>query len=1318
MPKKLNSSSNERIDLLDFNRAASDFTDESLSFIKSRILRDTKSRVLNGFRVVVEDQTATPGQITIYNGDAIDTSGHQLHNEDQENASVSITLTGASQTFYVEVTYTETPSDSDYRAFWDPTKNNTLPTPEGGEIPINVATRLSPNWSVVTPVSTTGFSVTTNPSSTNVPICILRTDASNVISNVQNANLVQVSYASVLEYDVATSATKIKLTDSRLFGDTGNIIVDSGSGIPQTVAITANDRVNNILTINPGLTNAHSAGAIVVSTGSTGRFVRETTDPNDATFSNSTPNHSVDQSKRFFQGDETRGIPYFSSKETYGGRDDLNIRVLKDYVDFLSAQIREMKFGSPRSSTTSFAPPSSFRTTPRYYDSAGGITGARNASVSVGNGTTTFGDFNGTTDVALQAAINAAPDGGTVYVKPGAYTANTTITINKNLIIVGDGIASTSITSAVSLPNYAFSVAAGKDVSFDKISLLGSNAVVSGNDAATIRFYKSKCAGFNSNATVSTSNITVDAVSTAFTGVITATSSGRIISGSFANCTFTGGGLFTACTLQNVEFTGCKIESPTSTYFIDFGSGSNSINVNSCNIKHTSAATYPFFRTNSTTRVSLNISNSSLDPQLDATSGEMVAIIDALSDNTAVHLANNSINCTASNTSGSNQVFLFRYGNGGAVAGCAFSLVGGSATGTFNQRVTVLKNNLSTITARFSGCSTNTYGVIRDITTGATYLLDGCAFSSTTNPATTSTIGIDYINSVCSSALAQLVTITITGCRFFGVSTTGAGVTQKGLTTQDAIVGLSNSVFTGFTSTQANSVSPVNCQAAQTGVFPAYSIEENTFVNLDHVANVIVASGFSTGSVKIGSNKISNISAITNVINYVGKNAEVTNNQIDAISGTGAIVVFTANTTGKVNFNTVSNVSSSGGSVTIAQVPTNDFEFIGNRIKTITSNDTSIVVYLTSSNTNIICSNNEIDSIEGFNEATVFKAAGSSVTRAKFDSNIISNIGSTTITCQARVCALLTPLTNISFCNNQVNIAPNRPSGDSSVFVNTTSTSQNVLICDNNIVVGTAAAFQAVSKLIFLNNLFSSAISNNTITVGSNVDTIFAVSEFSNVQINNNTVVSGTNGATGTTNYGVYMVAAGVATGAVVTGNRMSIYSNGGPTGIYIVPTALVLNLNVSGNAITFGDGVTAASAIQGIVVSTTLAATGINVNNNTLFTDGSATTSLQAIQVLGASSSVRNTIVSVDDNNIRFFTSAGSPTTILGIVVSNVNFAKINNNSVKINDGASYVEIRLTGLYVIYDGNIVGTVAESNAGQIDVTGLGGTGTAGTNKTT
>ena len=430
MPKKLKVSSNERIDLDDFSRASSDYTQESGNFSREKLMQARRSLVSGGFRIEISDQATSPGQFTIYNGVALDRSGNILNNEQQIADARTLTLSGAGLPFYVEVEFVESDSDVDSRAFWDPTFSGN--TPPGKEFSLNVATRLTPDWQVVQPVATTGFDVDTTINSTRVPVAVLYTDGSNIISGFTAVNI-----SSVLEEDVLGSGgspvTQFRLLDSTLFPTTGTATVGGTS-----VNIIANDRANGLLTISPGLTVVKNAGSIVVETAVPAAFVPEDTAavparPDPAT-------SSVDQRRGLFKGDEIRGSALSASDQLATDRSDLSVKSLKDHVDFLSAQIREMKFGSLRTDEDGGLPPASWDNT-RYYDPAGSVTGARTATITIGDGTNSYGDIVGSElSAAIQSAHDAlnATSGGSIYVKPGEYTWNGTVTTGRPTSIVFD----------------------------------------------------------------------------------------------------------------------------------------------------------------------------------------------------------------------------------------------------------------------------------------------------------------------------------------------------------------------------------------------------------------------------------------------------------------------------------------------------------------------------------------------------------------------------------------------------------------------------------------------------------------------------------------------------------------------------------------------------------------------------------------------------------------------------------------------------------------------------------------------------------------
>lgn len=427
MPKKLNISSNERVDLDDFNRVSSSYTQESDNFDRQKLLLSGRSLISSGFRIEISDQATSPGEFTIYNGVAVDKSGNLLNNEQQVSDARTLTLSGAGLDFYVEVEFIESESDVDSRAFWDPTFSGN--NPPGKEFSLNVATRLTPDWQVVQPISTSDFdTVTTGANSTKIPIAVLTTNGSNEITGFTAVNA-----STVLEEDAGATDLTLRVVDSTIFPISGTFTVGGTS-----VNVTGNDRANGILTISPAMGVTKQAGDIVVEAGGvTAAFV-----PQSGIAAPPTGNTGdTDRRRRLFAGDEIRGSAMSADPEDAALRADVNVASLKDYVDFLAAQLREVKYGNSRTGETSTSVADlSVVTSSRYYDYAGNVGGARSWTFTVGDTIASLGDFNAASSdlgTQLQAAHDAldAAEGGSILVKEGDYVWDSTVTINRPIVI-------------------------------------------------------------------------------------------------------------------------------------------------------------------------------------------------------------------------------------------------------------------------------------------------------------------------------------------------------------------------------------------------------------------------------------------------------------------------------------------------------------------------------------------------------------------------------------------------------------------------------------------------------------------------------------------------------------------------------------------------------------------------------------------------------------------------------------------------------------------------------------------------------------------
>lgn len=495
MPDKPHFHPNERVDLSDMTHASAGYTDARSRFDTLKHLLGKRARLLEGFRVEIVDQATSPGQIAVHNGTALDSQGRPLNNEAQVNDSRDITLLGASQSFFIEIEYRESESSVDGRGFWDPSFDNVAPDLDGKEFGLNATTRITPNWQIVTPVSTTGFGIESDPASTRVPVAVLSTTAGGLIDEAGaiTAAFSKVVVSNVFEEDHASGVTEIRVLDSRLFGDTGTVDLDFGGAAAEILAFTSNNRTTGVLGLGAPTSNAHQAGEIVRINGSTATFVSQRTGAIPTLTGMSEP----DAARRLYQGDEVRGSALVSSKEVVGGRDDLNIETQKDMNDAITALIREMKFGSPRPDTDSALLPTNFSST-RWPDSAGGIQGARAQTVTIGDGVSTWGDFNGTDETPFQEAVDfiaasAAGSVATVVVKPGAYvfTQAVSTTSASSISWVGEGIVSLSLDSGTDALFNMTNAAEWRasNISFAKTGANASLVILSGLE----RFAMDRC---------------------------------------------------------------------------------------------------------------------------------------------------------------------------------------------------------------------------------------------------------------------------------------------------------------------------------------------------------------------------------------------------------------------------------------------------------------------------------------------------------------------------------------------------------------------------------------------------------------------------------------------------------------------------------------------------------------------------------------------------------------------------------------------------------------------------------------------------------
>lgn len=431
MPSAVQVQASERVDAVDL-RGMIDYPRELTKLLAEQIVLDRQARVLRGFRVQLTDQNTTPGRIVVHCGTAFDRSGRMLINETQGNATRTITLEGASTWFYVELEFVESDAVVDSRAFWDPTVDQgTDPSgddkPDGQEVSNNVATRKVSDWKIVQPISTSAFERDLNPSSNRVPLIKLKTDASNKITAAVNTGLTTEKAATTLLQQI--SSNKIRVQNARYMPQVGNSIkVSEGAGVEETVTVSSVDRASGVLGVSTML-NTHTPGDIV--------RVATSTEPDFITEASQQGRYwidlwgGIDCRDRIFQGDELHGSYLSRGHSSPTARSSVNLQSLQDYVDFLSAQIQELKWGTLNPYVAPLdaerIPPGlsavPIPTVPRHYDRAGGLMGSRMAAITVGDGFNSYGDLNGSDETALQAAHDALPAaGGRIFLKRGTYT--------------------------------------------------------------------------------------------------------------------------------------------------------------------------------------------------------------------------------------------------------------------------------------------------------------------------------------------------------------------------------------------------------------------------------------------------------------------------------------------------------------------------------------------------------------------------------------------------------------------------------------------------------------------------------------------------------------------------------------------------------------------------------------------------------------------------------------------------------------------------------------------------------------------------------
>ena len=247
MPKRSNLLPNLRVDNTDLENSLHTYPLAVQNKTTERLFKDAFARVASGFRLQIDDAAART--VSVINGNAIRRDGQLISNEDAANTSRTISDLGSNATYYIEVEFTTTESDVDARAFWDPSYDNGADVsgdilPDGREFSQNVSTRVTEDWQIVEPISTTEFELTSNADSTRIPIAIVE-----VSGGVIAASATTSPARTTLLRDHAASSQELYVTDARLFPSSGTVTVGIGESSQENVNFTSIDRENHTITL-------------------------------------------------------------------------------------------------------------------------------------------------------------------------------------------------------------------------------------------------------------------------------------------------------------------------------------------------------------------------------------------------------------------------------------------------------------------------------------------------------------------------------------------------------------------------------------------------------------------------------------------------------------------------------------------------------------------------------------------------------------------------------------------------------------------------------------------------------------------------------------------------------------------------------------------------------------------------------------------------------------------------------------------------------------------------------------------------------------
>ena len=433
MSKRVNIHPNERLDIYDTEHGFNGFTEDETYEETNQRLSYT-SQVLSGFQVRIDDPTTR--LVTVINGYGFNANGEVLYETSNPATSREIQLPNVPgpTNYLLMVTFVKNESDVDARAHWDPTANANV----GAEYSQNVTVKQTPDWKIVTPIPT-GSTFPNDPAI--IPLAVITVTGGVISSPTGTAKQIPVS---VVESVNVTSQT-VKFFDTRTFPSSGTITFVHQDGSPSySLAYNSIDHYARTIHITTAFTTTPNVGGTYISDG--------VNTPSDIGRITSTTTNIIARSAmsapRFWIPNKNRGrnLRIFPHPTSINNMPDYeNVHTFRDYVDA----------------------------------SAVDIEAAKCATVTIGNGINTFGDFNGTNEAPFIQALNILnTTGGRLYVKEGTYifTSGITITCTAGLIIEGCSPLKASIVGAANITPITYSLASNVYIKNITITTAGSGS--------------------------------------------------------------------------------------------------------------------------------------------------------------------------------------------------------------------------------------------------------------------------------------------------------------------------------------------------------------------------------------------------------------------------------------------------------------------------------------------------------------------------------------------------------------------------------------------------------------------------------------------------------------------------------------------------------------------------------------------------------------------------------------------------------------------------------------------------------------------------